>query len=70
MRTKDLLQKIQNPFANSLELGLKASIRVHLTTSVYQSVSSCMMKLARQSNRAVLDTRVINESICQRIRVS
>ena len=69
MRTKVLLQKIRNPFANSLEPGLKASIQVHLTTSVYQSVSSCMMKLARQSNRAVLDTRVISESICQRMRI-
>lgn len=69
MRTKDLLQKIQNPFANSLEPGLKVLTQVHLTTSVYQSVSSCMMKLARQSNRAVLDTRVISESICQRMRI-
>ena len=69
MRTKDLLQKIQNPFANSLEPGLKVLTQVHLTTSVYQSVSSCMMKLARQSNRAVLDTRVISESICQRMKI-
>ena len=69
MRTKDLLQKIQNPFANSLEPGLKVLTQVHLTTSVYQSVSSCMMKLARQSNRAVLDTRVISESICRRMKI-
>ena len=69
MRTKVLLQKIQNPFANSLEPGLKVLTQVHLTISVYQSVSSCMMKLARRSNRAVLDTRVISESICQRMRI-
>ena len=70
MRIKVLLPRIQNPFANNLEPGSKVLTRVHLITSVYLSVSSFMMKLARQSNRAVLDTRVINESICQRIRVS
>ena len=69
MRTKVLLPRIQNPFANNLEPGSKVLTRVHLITSVYLSVSSFMMKLARQSNRAVLDTRVISESICQRMRI-